>query len=47
MFGGKGGKGGGTTTSGLGIITHGRLFQGFLLEGFNRLRARCAKKASL
>src|ERR1044072_291605 len=35
MFGGKGDKGGCTTIGGLGVITRGRLFQGFLLRGFN------------
>src|ERR1043165_3877065 len=40
MFGGIGGGGGGTTTGNLGIITRCRLFQGFLLGGFSRLRAR-------
>src|ERR1044071_5717174 len=40
MFNGIGGGGGGTITGGLRIITRGRLFQGFLLGGFNRLRAR-------
>jgi len=35
-----GGIGGGTTMGVLGIITRCRLFQGFLLGGFNRLWAR-------
>ena len=47
MFGGLKGRGGDTMTGALGIITRGRLFQGFLLRGFSQLRACCAKNASL